>query len=154
MIAFCVSYFHHSFHFPYNYIFCLQKRSIWKQPNFDVAKKTFLAHDGFVFYYPSFHSSSVLEIKSAPVIKLYYGNCRAFHAASFDKFYFCKKSEMSDENMRYKTRPFIMAHPLFFLFVEMRKQKDKRIETHSFFYLLNDRVMQRCFLLFSRPLRG
>ena len=31
--------------------------------------KTFLAHDGFVFHYPSFYISSVLEIKSATIKK-------------------------------------------------------------------------------------
>ena len=71
--------------------FFLQKQSNWKQPNFDVAKKTFLAHDGFVFYHPSFHLSSVLETKSATVRELYYEKCKAFDAASFDIFYFCKK---------------------------------------------------------------
>ena len=54
---------------PYNCTFCLQKWSHWKQPNFDVAKMTFMTHDGFVFYYPSFHLSSVLEIKSATIKK-------------------------------------------------------------------------------------
>ena len=51
-------------------------------------KETFLGHDGFVFYYPCFHLSSVLEIKSATVTKLYYGDYRAFHAAFIGIFEF------------------------------------------------------------------
>ena len=76
----------HVLQLSYNCISCLQKRSNSKQSNFNVAKKTFWQKTGSFLLYHLFpfrrFGNKKCNYKKEVLC------CRAFHAASFDIFYF------------------------------------------------------------------